>query len=244
MKTITSIVSSICLALLATGCASNKIAQQRGWIGGEFLVAKRPSWRISGGDPQVVPALPKQLEGKQKAGIFVSEVYSNTPLAVAGLRAGDLILAVNQQPVEKLSAFHQLIDACKPGSTVSLNVFRDGEAQDRKVTVGRETYKNWHDFAIAIGISGTLVVDLIPNPDFSLIALGYSRNQQRGELHSPRNEFIRQINGVNQNQSTNDVGTINGESWRTWLAIFSVGGYKSILSQEMVDSAQASLARP
>jgi S1-C subfamily serine protease len=34
----------------------------------------------------------------------VSEVYSDTPLAAAGLRAGDLILAVNQQPVEKLTA--------------------------------------------------------------------------------------------------------------------------------------------
>src|SRR5438046_4982917 len=105
MKTIIAVVSSMCLALLATGCASNKVAQQRGWVGGELLVAKRPSWRIPGNDPQVVPALPKQLESKQKAGIFVSEVYSNTPLAVAGLRAGDLILAVNQQPVEKPGAF-------------------------------------------------------------------------------------------------------------------------------------------
>src|SRR5437867_12576907 len=46
MKVITAAVSSICLALLAMGCASNKGAQQRGWIGGELLVAKRPSWRI------------------------------------------------------------------------------------------------------------------------------------------------------------------------------------------------------
>src|SRR2546430_2133460 len=195
MKTITAVVSLMCLALLATGCAANKVAQQRGWIGGGFLVAKRPSWRVPGGDPQVVPALPKQLESKQKEGIFVSEVYRNTPLALAGHSVGVMILAVNQQPVEKLATFRQIIDGCKPGSTIALNVFRDGEAQDRKVTVGRETYKNWHDFAIGLVISGTLIVDLIPNPDFSLIALGYSRNQQRGELHSPRNEFIRQLNG-------------------------------------------------
>ena len=89
MKTITAVVSSVCLTLLATGCGSNKIAQQRGWIGGGFLVAKRPSWRVPGGDPQVVPALPKQLESKQKAGIFVSEVYSNTPLALIDHSAGE-----------------------------------------------------------------------------------------------------------------------------------------------------------
>ena len=234
--------TSMCLALLATGCASNKVIQQRGWIGGEFLVAKRPSWRISGGDARVIPALPKQLEGNPKAAIFVSEVYSNTPLAVAGLHSGDLILAVNRQPVEKLTAFQRIVDGCKPGSTVSLSVFRDGEAQDHKVTIGRESYKDWHAFAIGIGISSKLEVDLIPNPDFSLIALGYSRSRQRGELHSPRNEFIRQLSR-DQKESTGDPGVINGESWRTWLAIFSVGGYRSILSQETVEPSQASLAR-
>lgn len=232
------------LALLSTGCASNKVAQQRGWIGGEFLVAKRASWRFSGGDTRIVPALPKQPEGKQKAGIFVSEVYSNTPLAVAGIRAGDLILAVNHQSVEKLTTFHQMIDDCKPGSTVSLNVFRDGEAEDRKVTVGRETYKTWHNFAIGIKVSGNVELDLIPDPEFSLIALGYSRNPQRGELHSPRNEFVRRINGTDQKEPSNDFGAIIGEGWTTWLAIFSVGGYKSVLSQEVVEPDQAFLAKP
>jgi hypothetical protein len=85
---------------------------------------------------------------------------------------------------------------------------------------------------------------LIPNPDFSLIALGFSRNQERGELHSPRNEFIRQINGGDQRKSNGDDGAIGGESWRTWLAIFSLGGHKSLLSQEILEPAQASLVPP
>jgi hypothetical protein len=236
-------MTSMCLVLLATGCGSDKVAQQRGWIGGEYLMAQRPSWRISSENAQVVPALPKQLEGKQKAAIFVSEVYTNTPLAVAGIHAGDLILAVDQQPVEKLNAFQRIIDRCKPGSTVSLSVFREGEALNHKVTIGRETYEDWHTFAIGIGISGRLEVDLIPDPDFSLIALGYSHGRQRGELHSPRNEYTRQIHEANQNQRTNKFA-ISAESWRTWLAIFSVGGSRSILSQETVESSQASFARP
>jgi hypothetical protein len=244
MKTITILVSLMFLALLSTGCASNKAVQQRGWIGGEFLLAKRASWRLSSGDPHIIPALPKQLEGQQKTGVFVSEVYSNTPLAVAGIRAGDLILAVNHPRVEKPTAFHQIIDGCKPGSTVLLNVFRDGEAEDRKVMVGRETYKNWHDFVIGIKVSGNVELDLIPDPEFSLVALGYSRNQQRGEMHSPRNQFIRQVNCTNQTEPSHDLGAVRGEGWTTWLAIFSVGGYKSILSQEVVEPDQAFLAKP
>jgi len=242
MKTKTIALSATVLALLSAGCASNKVAPQRGWIGGEFLVAKHASWRHSGADARIVPALPKQLEGKQKAGIFVSAVYSNTPLAVAGIRTGDLILAVNRRPVEKLNEFRQIIDGCKPGTTVSLQVFRDSAAEDRQVTVGRETYKNWHDFAIGIMVSGRM--DLIPDPDFSLVALGYSRNQQRGELHSPQTEFIRRHNGADPKEPGCDFGTIHREGWKTWLAIFSLGGYKSILSQEIVEPDLAFLTHP
>src|SRR6266496_829628 len=135
MKTITMALPSMILAFLSAGCASNKVAQQRGWIGGEFLVAKRASWSISGEDAPIVPAFPKQLEGRQNAGIFVSEVYSNTPLALAAVRAGDLILAVNNQLVETMAAFRKIIDGSKPGSTLALTVFRDGQAGDSAVTV-------------------------------------------------------------------------------------------------------------
>jgi membrane-associated protease RseP (regulator of RpoE activity) len=241
MKAITIAVSSMFLVFLATGCASNKAVQQRGWIGGEFFVAKRSFSQTSEGQP-IVPAFPKQLEGKQKAGVFVSSVYSNTPLAVAGIRAGDLILAVNGHPVEKLSAFHKIIDGSKPGSTVSLALFHNGQAEDRRVIIGRETYRNYHDFAMTLQFPPSLQLDLVPNPNFSLIALGYSRNQQRAEQHSPRNEFIRRTKAADQKESTN--GAINGESWTTWLTIFSLGGYKTILSQETVEPSQASLTRP
>jgi hypothetical protein len=233
-----AIIVSACFTLLmtllmltATGCASKKVAQQRGWIGGEFLLAKRrPS--LFGGP--VVPTFPRDLDGRQEAGIFVSSVYSNTPLAIAGLQAGDLILAVDQQPVEKIASFHRVIDSTAPGSTISLSVYRDGQLEDRPVQVGRETYKDWHTMAIGVSLSGKWELDLIPNPDFSLIALGYSRNTQRGELHSPRNIFIRQMTA--QQAGEEDAGMAIGEGWRTWCAIFSWGGYKSILSQEAVDS--------
>jgi membrane-associated protease RseP (regulator of RpoE activity) len=231
-----AIIASACFTLLmltATGCASKKVAQQRGWVGGEFLVAKRrPS--LFGGP--VVPAFPRDLEGRHKAGVFVSGVYSNTPLAIAGFQAGDLILAVDEQPVQKLAAFHQIIDNTAPGSTISLSVYRDGQLEDRPVRVGKETYKDWHTMAMGLSLSGKWELDLIPNPDFSLIALGYSRNPQRGELHSPRNRFIRQMTAGDQKEGEDDAGMAIGEGWRTWLAIFSWGGYKSILSQEAVDS--------
>lgn len=218
------------LALMATGCASKQVTHQRGWIGGDYLVAKRTPCTTSDRHG-VVPAFPRQLEGSQRAAIFVSGVYSNTPLASAGIRPGDLILAVDQQPVEKLAAFHRIIDQATPGSAVSVAVFRDGQREDHTVRIGRETYKNWRTVAIGVTLSSKLELDLVPRPEFSWIALGYSRDPQRAELHSPRNLFVRQTTAGDPAASGDGAGSVTSEAWRTWLAIFSLGGYKAVLSQ-------------
>lgn len=244
MKATAAIGFSICLVILATGCAGKKVALERGWVGGDFLVAKRPSWNVPADDPKIVPALPKELASTQKSAIFVSQVYSNTPLAVAGFHAGDLILGIDHRQVEKLPSFHKIIDHHRPGSTVSVSVFRNGKIEDRPVTIGRETYKSWKSFTIGFGISGTLQVDLIPNPDFSLIVLGYYKNPHRVELHSPRSEFISSIKRKEDQKKSDEAGTFTSQKWESWLAIFSVGGYKSVLSQEIVEPEQAASVRP
>ena len=64
--------TSMCLALLATGCASNKVIQQRGWIGGEFLVAKRPMTHLLQLQQQAkLRVKAKQVVLKQKDSDFV-----------------------------------------------------------------------------------------------------------------------------------------------------------------------------
>ena len=66
-------------------------------------------------------------------GALVSQVEEGAPGAKAGLKAGDVILSVNGRSIEHSNQLPTIIAAFKPGTTVSLEIWRDRAA--RKVPV-------------------------------------------------------------------------------------------------------------
>lgn len=208
------------IGTLSTGCKTDHKERHRGWIGGQYKVA-RNGWL--NGNSSDVPALPLQVAKAQKAAILVTRVGTNAPAWAAGLAEGDLVLEVNHKPVTSLHQFHRLVDAAVPGTTLPMSVYRNGERTELSVRVGRETYRQWHDLTLGLFISSP---DLWPNPGFSLIVLGY-RNEpaSRQELDSTENRYLRMCD---PNAKPSDSG------WNTWLGIVSVGAHKTVLGQEQV----------
>jgi hypothetical protein len=184
----------------------------------------------------VVAAFPK-LEG-QKAGIFVGAVYDDTPAALGGLRAGDLILQVDGQSVTSLKAFRKVVESHSPGELVRLSIHREGEVQDLSITLGRETYRR--ERALGLGVMLSSNVDLVPDPEFSLIAAGFKRRTQRVELQSPETRFVLRTRAEN-----GAAGSVPArEGWQAWLGIVSFSIHKRILTQQSLplsEKLQASI---
>ncbi len=67
----------------------------------------------------------------RQQGAFVTEVDRDSPAAEAGLQAGDLIIAVNDKPVNSPRDFEQAVQGIKGGQTVRLRVLR--QVEDRTV---------------------------------------------------------------------------------------------------------------
>ncbi len=87
MRTV-SIVTLLAMGCMLAGCSSSTM--QRGWIGGYFKQAGRSGTLFgSPPDPSRIRALPADIAKMQKGAIFVAGVYPNTPLAQAGLEAGE-----------------------------------------------------------------------------------------------------------------------------------------------------------
>jgi len=214
-----------CVVVFATGCSSSKAVKERGWIGGEYKLARTP--RAFQSAP-VVPAFPRHLQ--QSAGLFIVAVPTNSPLASAGLRAGDLILELDHKPVERLDAFWKRVNACEPGALLPITFFRDGATQERDVIIGRESYRRVHTLGLGFMLSRQW--DLWPDPEFSLIALGYGRSNERLDLHSPETEFVRATQVRNDKRENAESGMDSREGWHSWLVILSLGGHKQIVSQE------------
>ena len=63
-----------------------------------------------------------------KGPLQVDVVGPGTPAALAGLRAGDVLLSIDDKPVEGILGFRQIMDKTRPGQTVSLTI-RRGDKQ-------------------------------------------------------------------------------------------------------------------
>jgi S1-C subfamily serine protease len=66
----------------------------------------------------------------------IAKVVPGGPGDDAGLATGDVITAVDNQPVASASDVQRLVRAHKPSDVISMNIMRNGEAATVKITVG------------------------------------------------------------------------------------------------------------
>jgi serine protease Do len=79
---------------------------------------------------QIQPVTPEIAEGlgvKEAQGALVADVQADTPAAKAGIKAGDVVLSVDGQPIKDARELSRRIAGFQPGATVKLNVLRDGK---------------------------------------------------------------------------------------------------------------------
>jgi serine protease Do len=63
-------------------------------------------------------------------------VTTGDPAEKAGIRAGDVILSINDMPVENSSDLTRKIGAITPGSSIKISLWRDGKKMNVSVTLG------------------------------------------------------------------------------------------------------------
>ncbi len=68
-------------------------------------------------------------------GVEVRRVVSQGPAAKAGLRSGDMILAIGQRPVYSVERLSWLMNTLSPGQEVPVEYFRAGERKTVKVAL-------------------------------------------------------------------------------------------------------------
>ena len=81
-------------------------------------------------------ALAESFGLKRPDGALVANVAPNSAAAAAGLKSGDVITAVNGEPVVRSGELSSLIGLSAPGEKVRLKVWRDHAARDIEAKLG------------------------------------------------------------------------------------------------------------
>jgi putative serine protease PepD len=74
---------------------------------------------------------------RNASGVLVGSVAVNSPAAVAGIRQGDLLTAVNGETLESFAQLRARIQRAKPGDTFDITVLRDSQSRAVKTTLAK-----------------------------------------------------------------------------------------------------------
>ena len=96
----------------------------RGWIGVEPQEL----------NAELIEAFKLKPEAAKAGGVIITGVLQNGPAALGGIRPGDVIMAVNGQPVRNVSQLLTAVAALKPGTPAPLKVLRGDGPVDVSVT--------------------------------------------------------------------------------------------------------------
>jgi serine protease Do len=119
---------------------------------------------IGAGIQDVTPALAKAFKLPDTRGAMIREVEPNSPAAKAGLQPGDVVTAVDNDPVNDSNSFKLRISRVPPGTTVHLKVIRDGAVKDIPITpTKRPDQVDKNEEGNAPSLKGVSVDDLTPD---------------------------------------------------------------------------------
>jgi len=82
------------------------------------------------------PEIAKAFNYNMSGGALIGDVSPNTPASKAGLQKGDVIVKLNGQAVSDYVDLRLRISQMAPGTSVNLDVWRDGKTKDYTVALG------------------------------------------------------------------------------------------------------------
>jgi len=133
-----NLAANVMESLIATGTVA------RGYLG-------------VGVDP-LTPELAEAM-GKDAKGMVISTITPDSPAAKAGLKQEDVIVAINDKPVESLEVLRLIIAQTSPGTKVKIKYVRDGKPAEMEVALSRLPEDNVASNEFLTGITVARLTD-------------------------------------------------------------------------------------
>jgi serine protease Do len=158
-------------------------------------------------EPQVAKGL--KLPSGIVRGAVIARLLPNGPASRANLKEGDVVVAVNGRPVNSREQLINSVAMSRPGASMDLKIYRDGQPQNVKLVVEEQTPEKMSAFSDkdVITLENWGIVIATMNPDFA---------NQLGVPENTKGAVIARLNPRGQAAKVNlEAGdillAINGE---------------------------------
>ena len=147
-------------------------------------------------------------------GALVSAVSEDSPAEKAGLKRGDVITAIDGQAVKDSNSLRNTVSRLKPGSTVSLTLFRGGQERQVSVRLGemklRAAQDDSSDSSAPAAARGALGLALQPG-DSGLEVTSVDPSGPAADAGIRVGDVVEEVNGAPV-KSSSDVRAALGKS--------------------------------
>ena len=158
---------------------------------------------------ELTPDLHKSLRLPSQAhGVLITDVESDSPAAKAGFRNRDVVVSVNGNNIKTQSELVNAIGLLKPGSRVTVKVYRDGRPATIQVTLGvhpkssspptlsRDNKKN-RTFGMTLKkVNDSLRKQFRFESKYGLVVVDITRNSPAGRSGLDIGDVLLSVNGV------------------------------------------------
>ncbi len=138
----------------------------------EFGVAKRGF--LGAGLDEINGRSSAKYGLKLTRGVVIESVLENMPADKAGLKEGDVVVAIDGRPMKTSSQMRNYVASRPPGAMMKVDVNRTGKAMQVSVQLSERTA----DVMAQFGSGEVLGADLIPLSPKTAAKYGYRENQQ------------------------------------------------------------------
>ena len=167
------------------------------------------------GIEEVSPGIAQALDLDELTGALVSRVEEDSPAEAAGIEAGDVIVSVDDKPIEGPVDLRNRIGLTRVGETVQIGIVRDGRRIDKEAVIGQ-----LRSSSVAGGISS----EKLEGVEF-------------GEISRDHPWFGRGLEGVEVQSA--EAGSLAWESGlREGDVVFAVNRRKVRSVEEFVDTVR------
>jgi Do/DeqQ family serine protease len=208
--------------VVLTSAKSGGSAVKRPWLGAKLQA--------------VTPEIADSMSLKRPAGALISSVVANGPAAKAGLKAGDVIISVEGQPVDDTNAFDYRFATRPLGGTAKLVALRAGK--EVAVAIALQTAPETPREEITIRsrspFSGAKVANLSPaladelqvqNADGGVVIVDVDNGSYASNLGFQRGDVIEAVNGERV-AKTSDLDRLSKTPSPSWRINIIRGGQK------------------